>query len=174
MTNQLAGIIAILFCSLFGMAQDIHVSAMKGGIVLSMPAQTSYKLMAGEEKRPQLTLECVPKGKKNSHILLFIAGGALAEDSPETAMARNAEETLLMTINGTKQTTTWVPYGDPQTFAYYGKTEPERAQFLETLMKSGTVAIDFKPFLSGMPVTAVFDLSKLREEMSKHPECSGL
>jgi len=172
MTTKLFGALLLLACSLPLVAQEVDISAVKNGILLTLPARQSYKMMASEEKHPQLSLECLHKGKKSVHILLFVSGGELFEANPEAANAKNAEETLLMTINGTKQTTTWVPYGDTQTFAYYGKTEPERLQFLQTLFSSGTVAIEFKPFLTGSRVTAVFDVSKLRDEMNKHTECS--
>jgi hypothetical protein len=68
--------------------------------------------------------------------------------------------------------TNWIPYGDTATFAYYGKTEPERLTFIQSILGSPAVSIEFKPFLTGTPVTSSFDLSKLRDEMDKHPECA--
>ena len=68
--------------------------------------------------------------------------------------------------------TAWVPYGDTVTFTYFGKNEPERLKFIQSLLSSGVVSIEFKPFLTGVPTTSVFDLSKLRDEMDKYPECA--
>ena len=45
-------------------------------------------------------------------------------------------------------------------------------KFLQSLLSSVTVSIEFKPFLTGVPTTSVFDLSKLRDEMAKYPECT--
>jgi hypothetical protein len=45
-------------------------------------------------------------------------------------------------------------------------------KFIQYLLGSPTVSIQFKPFLTGVSTTSVFDVSKLREEMEKHPECA--
>ena len=70
------------------------------------------------------------------------------------------------------ESTNWVPYRDSSSFAYLGKTEPERVQFMHTLVNAKIVSIEFKPFLTGTPVKVSFDTRSLRDELSKHPECS--
>ncbi|MGA2905981.1 MAG: hypothetical protein ABSD98_19310, partial [Candidatus Korobacteraceae bacterium] len=62
--------------------------------------------------------------------------------------------------------------GDAVTYAYFGKTEAERLEFIQSVSSSGTVSIEFKPFLTGSPTTSIFDLSKLRDAMDKYPECA--
>lgn len=98
-------------------------------------------------------------------------GGALVEDGPEVT-AKGGQLPFIMTIGGNKETTSWIPYGDAISYAYYGKTEPERVKFIELVLSSGAISIEFKPFLTGVPTTSSFDLSKLRDEMTKHPECA--
>ena len=87
--------------------------------------------------------------------------------------AKPGQLTFNMTIAGTKQMTAWVPYGDAVTFTYSAKTDSERLKFIQSLLNSGVVSIEFKPFLTGVPTTSVFDLSKLRDEIDKYPECAA-
>ena len=169
---KLSWLAAVIFCSLLALGQDVEVTPGKNSVGMKITAK-SYHLLTTEEEQPTLTLECALKGKKTGHLLLFSAGGALSEENPGTA-PRNGALTLTMRIAGTKQATTWIPYGDTETFAYYGKTEPERLQFIQTLLSSPTVSFQFTPFLTGQVLTSEFDISKLREEAEKHPECGGL
>ena len=168
---KLSGLLAILVCSLLGTGQEVHVSAGKNSVVLSVAAQKPYSLMSGEEKKPVLVVECAQKGKKTVHILKFQPGGMLVEDNPESS-GRGGELVLDMTTGGTKEATNWIPYGDTESYAYYGRTEPERMKFILNMLGSPTVSIEFKPFLIGVSTTSVFDISKLRDEMGKHPECA--
>jgi hypothetical protein len=115
-----------------------------------------------------LSLECDHKGKKTVHLLKFSPGGSVVEDSPE----KGAQLTFNMTIGGIKQMTTWVNYGDTITFVYLARDDPERLRFIQSLLSSGSVSIQFMPFLTGTPTTSVFDLRKLRDELNEHPECA--
>ena len=166
-----AALVALLSCSVLCLGQEVEVTTGKGSVLLSLTAQKSYQWLASEQKQPTLSLQCAQKGKKSVHLLLFTAQSSVMEDDPETA-GRGGQVTFHMTIGTTKEITTWIPYGDAVTYAYYGKTEPERVQFIQNLFNSPTAAIQFKPFLTGTSVTSIFDISKLREEMDKHPECS--
>ena len=166
-----SGFVAIALWSLLSMGQEVHVSRGNGIVVLSVWAQKPYPLMSGEEKMPTLSVECSQKGKKTVHVLKFSPGGAVVEDSPEVT-AKGEQLAFNTTIGGTKQTTSWIPYGDTVSFAYFGKTEPERMKFIQSVLSSGSISIEFKPFLTGAPTTSVFDLSKLRNEMDKYPECA--
>jgi hypothetical protein len=159
----------VIFCSLHALGQDVEVTPGKNSVGMKITAK-SYHLLSTEEKQPTLTLECAQKGNKIGHLLLFSAGEALSEENAGLA-PRNGALTLTMKIGGTKQATTWIPYGDTATFAYYGKTEPERLQFIQSLLSSPTASFQFTPFLTGQVVTREFDISKLREEAEKHPEC---
>jgi len=76
-----------------------------------------------------------------------------------------------MTIGGIKQATTWVSSGDTGTFTHFGRTEPERLKFIQSLLSSESVSIEFTPF-KGVPTTSVFDLSRLRDGIEKHPQCA--
>jgi hypothetical protein len=168
---KLSGFVGITLWSFLCLGQEVHVSPGNGNVVLSVWAQKSYQLVPGEVKTPVLSVECTQKGKKTTlHFLKFSPGGSLAEDNPE-GPAKGGQLSFNMTIGGNKQMTTWIPYGDTVTFTYFGKTEPERMKFIQFLLSSATVSIDFKPFLTGAPTTSVFDISKLREEMNKYPEC---
>ena len=164
-------LVSLISCCVLGLGQEVEVTPGKGTVLLSLQAQKSYQWLASEQKQPTLSVQCAQKGKKSVHLLLFSAQGAVMEDDPETA-GRGGQVTFHMTIGTTKEVTTWIPYGTRETFAYYGKTEPERVQFLQGLLNSPTASIQFKPFLTGTSVTSVFDITKLREEMDKHPECS--
>jgi hypothetical protein len=166
---KMAGLLAIIFWAVLGMGQEMHVSQGKGIVVLSVWAVKPYQLMSGEAVVPILTVDCIQKGKKISHLLKFLPGGLLVEDSPDIT-AKSGESVFAMTIGGTKQITEWAP-SDPSTFVYLGKADADRVNFIQSLLNSGTVSIEFKPFLNGAATTSTFDLGKLREEMAKHPEC---
>lgn len=161
----------IMLGASFAAAQEIQVSPTKGGVVVTLPADKPYTLLPGEEKTATLSMLCLRKGNKASHILMFSPGGAVAEDNPETS-PKNGVVGLSMTIGGKKQITTWIPYNDPDTYAYFGKTEPERVEFFESLFKYDTASIDFKPYLTGVENTSVFAVGKMHEEMAKHSECT--
>jgi hypothetical protein len=152
-------------------AQDVHVTEGKGSITLSVSAQQGYDMMSGQKKKPVLSVECALKGKKTTHLVMFSAEGTFADDSPESA-PRNRAITLDIDLGGAKQATSWIPYGDAVTYAYYGKTEPERAKFLQLLLASSTLSVEFTPFLTGVPTKSTFDLSKLHDQVNSHPECA--
>ena len=160
-----------LFFSFVAIAQEVTVTPGNHSVVLSIPARKSYQILTTEAKEPTLSIECTAKGKKSVHVLMFAPGGAVAEDNPET-VPRSKEFELKLTMGGTKQEVAWIPYGDVGSFAYYGKLEPERVKFIQSLLTNPTVSIEFKPFLTGVPVVTTFDLSTLRDEVAKHPECS--
>lgn len=162
---------AMIFWANLGVCQTVHTTLQKGGVSMSLSADKAYEIMASEKKTPTLTVQCAHKGKKSMHMVLFSPGGAIAEDKAEDA-PRSGELSLDVTVNGKKKPMDWIPYGDTVTFAYYGKTEPERVQFLQALLSSPTISFDFTPFLTGTPITSTFDLSQLREEVSQHPECA--
>lgn len=168
----LFGAIACAVCSpcLFG--QDVHVSSDKGITTLSVTAQKAYALMAsGQSRTPVLSVSCQQKGKKIEHAITFSPGGILTEQEYST-FGSSATLTLEMTVGTHKQSTIWVAHGDIQSFGYYGKTEPERIQFLQTLLSAPTVSLEFTPFLTGVPASSTFDLTGLHTEFDKHPECS--
>jgi hypothetical protein len=167
---NLSRFVAIVLWSSLCVGQEVHVSRGNGTVALSVAAQKPYSLATGQEKLPTLTVECVHKGKKTGHTIAFSAGGALVEDTDMDA--KGAQQIFKMTIGGTTQTTGWVPYGDTITYAYFAKTDAERVKFIQALLNSGKVSVEFKPFLTGAPTTSVFDLSKLRAEMDKSPECA--
>ncbi len=171
MTHKLAVLVAVLVCSTLSSAQQVELSAVKGGIALSVSAQKTYQVMTGEDREPVLTLQCIHKGKKSAHLLIFSPAGEMAEAGPFGTS--NAPQNLAVTVDGKTQETIWALYGDGSSFAYLGKTEPERMQFIHSLLSSGMVSIEFKPFLTGVKTTSTFDLSKLRDEVNKHPECSS-
>lgn len=167
---KVLGIMAVLLWSMVSMGQEVIVSQQSGNVVLAVLAQKPYHLMSSEEKTATLSVTCTHKGKKEMHVLMFSPGTAVPDD---TAMSGKSEEqTFNMTIGGVKQVTTWVLYGDTVTFAYFGKTEPERVKFIQTVLDAGTVSIEFKPFITGETTTSVFNVSKMRDEMNKHPECA--
>lgn len=168
---KLSGVVAIVLWSLLCAGQQVHVTREKTGVVLSVVAQKPYQLMSGEFKEAKLSVECIVKGKKTEHMVNFSPGGSVVDNNPE-AIAKTGAPAFTMTIGGTRQVTTWAPSGDTVSFNFLGKNEPERLQFIQTLLNSGSVSIEFVPFLTGAPTSSVFDLSKLREEMAKYPECS--
>ena len=163
--------VAIVLWSSLCLSQEVHVSRGKNTVVLSVSAQKKYQLMSGEEKLPELSVECAHKGKKTGHNVIFSPGGTMVEDTDGDR--KGAQLIFNMTICGTKQATGWVSYGDTVTYAYFANSDVERVKFIESLLNSGKVSIEFKPFLTGTPTTSVFDLSKLRDEMDKAPECAA-
>ena len=167
---KISGLIAIILWPLLGMGQDVHVSQGKGIVVLSVWAVKPYKLMSGEEKTAIFAIACTQKGKKTAHVLKFLPGEQLVEDTPGIT-ATSGEFVFNMTISGTRQMTEWA-LSDPVTFAYSAKTDADRLKFMQSVLSSGTVSIEFKPFLSGATTNSTFDLTKLRDEVGKHPECA--
>lgn len=167
---KIASFVVVIGCALAAGAQAVHVSQGNGSVSLTLSAQKSYELVAGESKRPTLTVQCSLKGKKNTHLIIFTASGALAEDSADIAYKSGAIN-LDVQVGGSNQSTSWIPYGDSVTYAYYGKTEPEREKFLQEMLSSPSFSIQFTPFLTGSTITSTFDLSKLQTELTSHPEC---
>jgi hypothetical protein len=174
MTKKLLLFVAVLVFSCLGHAQQVEVSAGKGGVItLAVAAQKTYQIIAGQNRTPVLTFECAHKGKKGGHLVIFSPGGEmLLGNESQGLSAASAPQTLTVTINGKAETTIWAPYGDVASFTYYGKTEPERIQFIHELLSAGMVSIEFKPFVTGIKIKSTFDLSQLREEFNKHAECS--
>lgn len=166
-----AGLLVVTLWTAVSLAQEVKVTPGKNGVNISISAQQAYNILASENIRPALSLQCSVKGKKPLHLLVFTAGGMLAETDPENS-PKSGEFSLIMTINGTKQATSWIAYNDPATFAYYGKTEPQRVDFLRTMLASPTITVEFTPFVTGTPATAVFDIAKFRDEVNRHPECA--
>jgi len=169
-STKLSILAAILLCSIIAVGQEVEITPGKNSVALTITSSKSYHLLPTEEKQSTLTLMCALKGNKAGHLLLFSPGSEIGEDDPETE-PRNGQLTLKLKIGGTKQVTSWIPYGSKATFAYYGKTEPERLEFIQDLLTSPTVSVQFKPYLTGQLVTSDFDLSQLRDEVAKHPEC---
>ena len=170
-TLNVSRFVAFVLWSSLCLGQEVNVSRGKDTVVLSVSAQKPYPLMSGEQKLPTLSVECTQKGKKTAHLLKFLPGGTLAGDLEVDA--KGGQRTFNMTIGGTKQVTVWVGYGEAVTFSYFAKTDAERLKFIQSVLNSGKVSIEFKPFLSGAPTTSVFDLSKLRDAMDKAPECAA-
>lgn len=162
--------VAALCLAALSNAQEVQVSPVKGGVMLSVSAEHPYQLMPGETKLPVLGVECIHKGKKSSHLVIFSPGGSVV-GGDDDAGAKGGQA-FLITINGKKQPSFWTRYGDAESYANVARTEQERMQFLQSLLGS-TVSIEFKPFLTGTPTTTTFDLSKLRDAMNKQSECSG-
>jgi hypothetical protein len=154
------------------MGQEVHVTSDKGIVTLCVAAQKPYSLVAsGPPKTPVLSVSCQQKGKKFSHIITFSPGGILTEQEYST-FGSSASLVLETTIGEHKQPTTWVSHSGLQNFDYVGKTEPERIQFLQALFSVPSVSIAFTPFLTGTPTSSTFDLTELRAEFDKHPECA--
>jgi hypothetical protein len=164
--------VALALWSLVCVGQEVRVSQGKGDVVLSVQAQKPYKLMSGEAKTPVLSVECSLKGKKTAHLLIFSPGGMLVDDSPEGSPS-GGQRTFNITMGGIKRMTMWAPYGDVVSFTYLGKVDPDRLKFIQSLLAAGAISIEFVPFLTGVPTTSDFDLSKLRDAMDKHPECAA-
>lgn len=164
-------IVAVMLWTLLGSGQEVKVTPGKDSVALSISAQKPYDILSSEKKIPVLSVQCSLKGKKAAHLVIFTAGGAVAESDPDSR-AKNGAFSLHMTVGGKEQKTEWIAYNDPITYAYYGKTEPERVAFLQLLLSAPTASINFTPFLTGATATSVFDLSKLRDEVNSHPECA--
>ena len=162
--------LAVLCLAATSGAQEVQVNATKGGIVLSVPSEKPYELMAGENKTPTLSVECLHKGKKASHLLMFAPGGSVVDEASDSG-AKGAQ-TFVIILNGKKLVTPWVQYGETGNYAYAGKTDPERLEFIHTVLSAPTVSVEFKPFLTGTPTTSTFDVSKLREALSAQSACA--
>jgi hypothetical protein len=169
---SLAVTIALAFWGLASMGQAVHATSDHGLVTLSVGAQKPYALTVhGEAKSPVLSILCQQKGKKFLHAITFSPGGILTEQEYST-FGSSASLALDVTAGGQKLSTNWVAHGNLESFAYLGKTEPDRLNFLQTLLGTSTVSIEFTPFLTGEPVTSTFDLTGLRAEFDKHPECA--
>jgi hypothetical protein len=164
-----AAVCAVWSTNLWG--QGVQVTSDKGVVTLSMTAQTAH--VSGQAKTPVLSVVCQQKGKKFTHEITFEPGGMLTEQE-YSSFGKSTSLTLETTIGGNKQKTTWVSNNDKnfQSYAYVGKTEPERIHFLQSLLNAPAVSIEFTPFLTGIPASSTFDLTGLRTEFDKHPECT--
>jgi len=165
---------AAIACALWSpnlLGQDVDVTSDKGVITLSVMAHKPY--VSGQAKTPVLSVVCQQKGKKFTHEITFEPGGMLTEQE-YSSFGKSTSLTLETTIGGNKQKTTWVSNNDKnfQSYAYVGKTEPERIHFLQSLLNAPAVSIEFTPFLTGIPASSTFDLTGLRTEFDKHPECT--
>ena len=166
----LYGAIACALWSPNLLGQDVQVTSENGVITLSMTAQKPY--VSGQTRTPVLSVVCRQKGKKFTHAISFSPGGFLTQQD-YSPYGKSSSLVLQMSIAGHKQSTTWVSQENPfQSFEYVGKTEPDRIQFLQTLLSVPTVILEFTPFLTGAPASSTFDLSGLRAEFDKHPECT--
>jgi hypothetical protein len=164
--------VTLAFWASAGMGQAVHVTTDHGVVTLSVGAQKPYSLtVSGQAKAPVLSIGCQQKGKKVSHAITFSPGGILTEQQYST-FGGSASLVLEVTVGGQKLSTNWASYGSLDTFAYLGKTEPERLHFLQALLGTSMISIEFTPFLTGEPVTSTFDLTGLRAEFDKHPECA--
>ncbi len=166
-----AGFVAIILWSLLSMGQEVHVTQGKGAVELSVSAQKPYQLMSSEAKTPVLSVDCAQKGKKSAHLLKFLPESSVSEDGSDVATG-NTQQVFDITIGGVTQVTPWIQTGDAITYSYFAKTDADRVKFIESLLRAGTVSIEFKSFLTGATTTSTFDLSKLREEINNHPECA--
>jgi len=161
--------LAVAVVCLCAAAQEVQLSPVKGGIQFSVPAQQAYQLMPGETKRPVLSVECLQhKGKKGGHLVLFSPGGIVASDQASGGSGAG----IVLTVNGKKLASAWTVFGDTDSYIYAGATDADRVQFLRSLLGS-IVTIEFRPFLTGTPTTATFDLSNLAEAIRAHPECGA-
>lgn len=165
-------VLTIVGCAILSLGQEVRTSQVKEGVNVSITANQSYEVMTGEKKRPVLSVQCTQnqKATKSMHLVMFSAGDPIGEDDPTTA-PKNGEIALNTDVGGSKERTNWIPYGDAVTYAYYGKTEPERVKFLQLLLASPTLSVEFTPFLTGQKLKADFDIVKLRAEVKQHPEC---
>lgn len=168
----LSGTIACVLWSPNLLGQDVHVTSDKGVITMSVMAQKPYGLIvSGHAKTPVLSVVCEQKGKKIGHAITLSPGGIVTEQE-YSSFGKSASLVLEMTIGAHKQSAMWVSQGNLQSFDYIGKTEAERIQFLQALLSAPTVSIDFTPFLTGTPTSSTFDLTELRTEFDKHPQCA--
>jgi hypothetical protein len=174
-TVRVISLSAAIACALWSPSlwgQGVHVTSNKGVVTLSVMAQKPYTLIAsGQTKTPVLSVVCQQKGKKTVHAITFSPGGILTDQEYST-FGSSASLVLVMNIGGHEQSATWVSQGNLQSFDYVGKTEPQRTQFLHVLLSVPTISIDFTPFLTGTPTSSTFDLTELRTEFDKHPECA--
>jgi hypothetical protein len=164
----------VVGCAILSAGQDVRTSPVKGGVNVSITANQPYEVMSGEKKRAVLSVECTQnqKATKVMHLVMFSAGENVAEDNAETK-PKNGEIHLTTMLGGNKETTNWIPYGDAVTYAFYGKTEPERAKFLQLLLASPTFSVEFTPFLTGNIMRSDFDIVKLKAEVIQHAECTA-
>jgi hypothetical protein len=162
--------VTVALSSLTALTQEVHVTSEHGVVTLSVAAQRSYTLATGQSKIPVLAVNCQQKGKKTGHTITFSAGGVLTEQE-YSPFGSSSSLVLPVKLGGQQLSTHWVAYGNVETYAYYGKTEPERLTFLHELLNGPSMTVEFTPFLTGVPTSSTFDLSELRLEFDRHPEC---
>jgi hypothetical protein len=172
----LSGAIGCALCAPNLLGQDVQVSSEKGVTTLSVMAQKPY--VAGQSKTPVLSVVCQLKGKKIVHAIVFSPEGFVNEQEV-SSFGNSTSLELEMTIGDHRQSTNWVHQTYQSftstkfaSFDYVGKTEPERMQLLQALLNVPTVSIAFTPFLTGIPTSSTFDLTGLKTEFEKHPECA--
>ena len=132
---KIAGFVAIILWSLPGMGQEMHVSQGKGIVVLSAWATKPYQLMSGEEVVPVFAVDCIQKGKKISHLLKFLPGGLLVEDSPD--ITAKSGEICLHYDDRRHQANNRVGGQRPLDLCLHRKDRRHRLKFIQSLLDSG-------------------------------------
>ncbi len=140
-------------------------------------AQKPY--VSGQKKTPVLSVVCQRKGNKTVHAITFSPESILSEQE-YSSFGNTTSLVLQMTIGGQKRPTTWEYHNlksfqathSFHSFDYFGETEPQRIELIQALLNAPSVSFAFTPFLTGVPSSSTFDLTGLRTEFDKHPECA--
>jgi hypothetical protein len=131
---------------------------------IGIPATQSYRNAFGILVRPELIVECVQG--RNYRLGVVLKSGPLQTPNPDFAVLR-------MKIDE-QQTSTgeWWIRDDSNSYAYRGG-DLRKLDLVNVLRASRSVIIQFQPFMITGKIEARFNVGALKEEFSKHAECSS-
>jgi hypothetical protein len=138
--------------------------------ILAVRAREPYRNVAGTSVRPELKVQCTQKGGDHSLSLILDSGPVQGEGDGAWLHTR--------LDNGEAIRYGWVEMSDHKSYRYNPNNwfeswldkGPPR-DLIESLLAGKTLLIEFQPFMVSSATVARFDVSGLRKEFNKAPEC---
>ena len=182
-TGALIGLICLL-CNAQGVPKpapspvQVHrgKSEMDGEhwTILGVWARESYRNSFGTAMRPELALQCIQTGD-DREITLILDSGPIEEGYGGAWLRARLD-------GGDALWYSWVQYSDHKSYWYSKQARSgdnrngddlpdEKADLVRALLSAKTFLIEFRPFMSASATVARFNLSGLRREFDKAPEC---
>jgi hypothetical protein len=141
---------------------------------LYLSANRTYSSWLGIVKRPELQVTCFQtKGEDERKFIVILRLGTVTMESTDSTTLRvklgNAEPEALE----------WWTENDRQSYRYVGDGKAEDKlngwvtppKFLQDLLTSKTMLVEFQPFMQSSLVEIPFDVSDLRRTFDRYVEC---
>jgi hypothetical protein len=132
--------------------------------ILSVSAKGAYRNTFGTLIRPELRLQCVQQ--KEEHRFLVVL-----ETGPHAETPADFDRLRVKLDDGEPTEEEWLELSDHKSWSHEYYPDETDLKFLKRIIDAKTVLIEFKPFMRASVVEAKFDVSGLRMEFHKYPEC---